>query len=62
VVIARVWRITTPEEAEKEDREYYRNLTPNERVEHLLGIIHDWTHESERRLERTCRFVEVPLR
>ena len=51
------WRLTTPEKAEEEDREFYRNLDPNERVRLLLELIDGWTGECQRGLERTYRVV-----
>jgi len=62
VRLERVWKMTSPEEAEETDREFYRRLSPNERVSHLLEIINAWTNAPQRRLERTYRFISVPRR
>ena len=59
--IERTWRFTTPEEADERDREYYRSLTPNERVAELLELIDAWTGASQQGLERTYRVVSIPL-
>ncbi len=43
-------------EAEKKDREFYKNLSGNERLSILLKIIR---HEPEQRLERICRVTQL---
>jgi hypothetical protein len=43
------------EEAEKADREFYRNLTPQERLEILLELLN---HAPEQRLERVYRVIK----
>ena len=57
--IERVWRFATPEEADRDDLEYYRNLPPNQRVAELLELIDAWTGASQQGLERTYRVVAL---
>ena len=60
--IERMLKITTRQEAEKNDLEYWRNLTPDQRLAHQLEIIHAWTTPDQRRLERIVEIVSVPQR
>ena len=46
-------------EAEKSDREFYRQLSGQERLEILLQLS---KHEPERRLERVYRVIKLPRR
>ena len=46
-------------EADEVDREFYRKLTPEKRLEILLQLTE---HESERRLERVYRVTKLPRR
>ena len=46
-------------EAEKADREFYRKLSGQERLDILLELS---KHEPERRLERVYRVVKLPRR
>jgi hypothetical protein len=47
-------------EAEKADREYYRSLTPEQRLEILFDMVATrHRHEPEQRLERVCRIVKL---
>ncbi len=46
------------EESERADREFYRSLTPTQRVEIALQLIDD-TYGTEHRLEAVCRIVEL---
>jgi len=47
------------EEAEKADREFYRKLSGQERLDILLQLT---KHEPERRLERVYRVIKLPRR
>ena len=47
------------EEAEQADREFYRNLTPQERLDILLELLN---HAPEQRLERVYRVTKLPRR
>ena len=47
------------EEAEKADRDFYKNLTPQERLEILLDLLN---HAPEQRLERVYRVTKLPRR
>ena len=47
------------EEAEKADREFYKRLTPQERLAILLELIN---HAPEQRLERVYRVTKLPRR
>jgi hypothetical protein len=46
-------------EAEKADREFYRKLSGQERLDILLQLS---KHEPERRLERVYRVIKLPRR
>jgi hypothetical protein len=46
-------------DAEKSDREFYRKLTGEERLDILLQLS---KHEPERRLERVYRVIKLPRR
>ena len=46
-------------EAEKADREFYRKLTGQERLNILLQLS---KHDPERRLERVYRVIKLPRR
>lgn len=47
------------EEAEEADREFYKHLSPQERVNILLQLIN---HAPEHRLERVYRVTKLPRR
>jgi len=47
------------EDAEKADREFYRKLSGQERLDILLQLS---KHEPERRLERVYRVIKLPRR
>ncbi len=44
------------EEAEKVDREFYKSLTPQERLDILVELL---SHVPEQRLERVVRIVKL---
>ena len=44
------------EEAEKADREFYKKMTPQERLDILLELL---SHGSEQRLERVYRVTKL---
>ena len=46
-------------EAEKADRDFYKNLTGNERLQILVELLN---HGPEQRLERVSRIVKFPPR
>ena len=46
-------------EAEKADRDFYKKLTGNERLQILVELLN---HGPEHRLERVSRIVKFPLR
>lgn len=58
--VKRVTEVMTPEEADRLDRLQNRERTPNERVAALLELRNAWIPEDERRIARTCEFVELP--
>ncbi len=62
VKIERVYKVTTPEEDDREWIEYYRKLTPNERLAHLFQLLDESIPEDQRRVQRTYRIVSVPKR
>lgn len=47
------------EEAEKADREFYKHLSPQERLDILLRLIN---HAPEQRLERVYLVTKLPRR
>ena len=47
------------EEAEKADRDFYKRLTPQERLEILLKLLN---HGPEQQLERAYRVTKFPRR
>ena len=47
------------EEAEKADRDFYKRLTPQERLAILLELLN---HAPEQRLERVYRVTKLPRR
>ena len=47
------------EEAEKADRDFYKKLTPQERLDMLLELLN---HAPEQRLERIYRVIKFPRR
>ena len=55
----RVAKFRSFEEADKADREFYKRLTPEERLEILLELLN---HAPEQRLERVCRVTQFPQR
>lgn len=59
--IERVVRFLTQEEADREDREYYRSLTPQERLDIQAELIRMY-HGPQRRLERILTIAEFPRR
>lgn len=54
-----VRKFQTLAEADKADREFYRNLSPEECLNILLQLS---KHEPERRLERVYRITKLPRR
>jgi hypothetical protein len=46
-------------EAEKADRDFYKKLSGNERLEILVELLN---HGSEQRLERVSRIIKFPRR
>jgi hypothetical protein len=46
-------------EADKADRDFYKNLTGNERLQILVELLN---HGPEQRLERVSRIVKFPQR
>jgi ABC-type multidrug transport system ATPase subunit len=47
-------------EAGKADDEYYRSLTPEQRLEILLELVQSQQpDEAEQRLERVCRIIKL---
>lgn len=54
-----VKKFSTYESAEQADREFYKRLTGNERLELLLELIN---HAPEQRLERVSRITKLTRR
>ena len=59
-----VRRFSSFDEADRADREYYRSLTPEERIQMLLELLAmgDDADASERRLAPVYRIVKFPRR
>ena len=58
VKIARVFHSLA--DADKADEEYYRSLTPEQRLEILFDLIQSQQpDEAEQRLERVCRVIKL---
>jgi hypothetical protein len=55
----KVERFTSFSEAEKADRDFYKKLTGNQRLQILVELS---KHEPEQRLERVYRIVKLPRR
>lgn len=51
-------KFTSFAEAEEADREFYRNLTPDERLQILFELIRRGQGDPEPRLERVCRIAK----
>jgi hypothetical protein len=55
-----VRKFDTFEEAEAAEREYYRGLTPDERIAIMLDLIFpEGTDAASARLERVCRIIKL---
>ncbi len=54
-----VKRFSNFAEAEKADREFYKKLTGNERLQILVELLN---HAPEQRLERVSRITKLPRR
>jgi hypothetical protein len=57
----KVQKFSSFDEAEKAEREYYRSLTPQQRIEILLELIARYRRndESAERLERVYRIIKL---
>ena len=54
-----VRKFRTCDEADQADREYYRSLTPDERMEILLDLVEREHDGASKRLERVYRVVKL---
>ena len=59
VVQRTVKRFRSFAEAEKADREFYKKLSGNERLQILVELLN---HAPEQRLERVSRIIKLPRR
>ncbi len=50
------------EEAERADREYYRSLTPQQRLDILLELVERGNRDAPQRFERVCRVTQLEQR
>lgn len=50
---------SSPEEADADDREFYRSLSPNQRVELTMQLMEMWNGATFKRLERTCQLLDA---
>lgn len=57
--IERVLRLTTPEQADSEDAEFWAGLGPSERLDYLERLRSLWMTDDERRLKRVLAVIEV---
>ena len=55
-------KFDSPEQAETRDREFYRSLTPEQRLEILLELIENSTRGTAEGFERVYRVVELQRR
>ena len=47
-------------EADAAEAEYYRSLTPEQRLDILLDLVQsEFPNEAEQRLERVCRIIKL---
>jgi hypothetical protein len=53
-----VHKFTSHEEADKADREYYRSLTPERRLEILLELVRTYSDASSQGLKRVYRVIK----
>jgi hypothetical protein len=49
----------SPEEADAATAAYWATQTPEQRLEHMVSIRHQWVKEDERRIPRTYQLLEV---
>lgn len=49
-----------PNEADRDDADYWRGKTPQERIDLLRELLAIWIPQHERRLKRSFEIVEVP--
>ena len=57
-----VQKFSSPEEADRAEREYYNSLSPEQRVEVLLELMNrarDLTDPASQRVERVYRIVKL---
>ena len=54
-----VRKFSSHEEADKADREYYRSLTPERRVEILLELVESYSNASVRGFKRVYRLCQI---
>ena len=59
VVEKRAKKFRSFTEAEKADRDFYKKLSGNERLEILVELLN---HDSEQRLEKVSRIIKFPRR
>ena len=58
--IEKIWRITTSEEAKQQDKEFYKSLTPQQKLDMIFELRDAWTTSDHRRLKRTHQYIELP--
>jgi hypothetical protein len=56
--ISKTFRFVDPKQADEEDLQRYRDMTPAERVELQRQIREQWYGSAVRRIARTHRFVD----
>jgi len=54
-----VRKFDSHEAADKADRDYYRSLTPQRRLEILLELVETYSNASTKGFERVYRFVKL---
>ena len=57
-IVREVKKFSSFAEAEESDRQFYRGLTPDERLQILFELVRRGQDEAEPRLERVCRIVK----
>lgn len=59
--IARTFQVfDDPQKADEQISDYYRSLTPQQRLDEMVQLLNRWGQWNERRLERVATIIEVP--
>ncbi len=58
--LEKVARLLTPEEAEAEDIAYWKSLTLQERLDHMMRLVYERTPPDQRRIQRAYQLIVFP--